>query len=69
MWHRMRQWFVRRDIQSETQRAGVALILAWVGTALGAFLAIWGIVAGSIGSILQGLAMVILGLAVAFRNP
>ncbi len=66
---RLRDWLTRPDAETDLKRAQVAVLLSWFGCALGGFLAVWGAVIHSMGSVMQGLALVVLALAVMLKEP
>ena len=60
-------WLTRSSAQADTQRAVAALLLVWFGGALGAFLGVFSLVTQEWGGVLQGVALVVLALAVMLQ--
>lgn len=69
MWRHFRAWLLRRDRRTEAQRAMVVIILTWIGGALGLLLALLGLFIHDWNGVLQGVAILVLAIAVRFREP
>ncbi len=69
MLRRFRAWLLRRDRRTEAQRAMVVIILSWIGGALGLLLALLGLFIHDWNGALQGVAILVLAIAVRFREP
>ena len=61
-------WLTRRNAQADVQRAMVAVLLAWLGGAIGAFLLVWSVVTQAWGGVLQGIALIVVAIAIQLQG-